>query len=184
MIEGREYMRIGLVRHFKVDLKKNRFMTSKQYNEYTKKYDVSEVISNELVIDELWDTCYCSSMSRAITTAKTIYHGETIITDKLVEIPTAALLDMKIPIPYNLWALLHRFAWIRNHISQTEGRRATLKRINEIIDIILKAKSENVLIVSHAGTLYEVKKILKKRGFQGEKFIKAINGKLYIFQKG
>ncbi len=175
-------MRIGLVRHFKVDLKKNRFMTSKQYNEYMKKYDVSEVIPNELVIDEEWDTCYCSSMSRAITTAKTIYHGETIITEKLVEIPASALLNMRIPIPYHVWALLHRFAWIRNHTSQPEGRKLTLKRINEIIDIILSEKSENILIVSHAGTLYEIKKILRQRGFVGEKFLKARNGKLYIFQ--
>jgi hypothetical protein len=183
MIEWREHMRIGLVRHFKVNLKKNRFMTSKQYNEYTKNYDVSEVIPNELVIDAQWDKCYCSSLSRAITTAKTIYHGETIITDKLVEIPTVALVNMKLPIPYIVWGIIVRFAWIRNHISQPEGRMATLKRINEIIELILKEKSENILIVSHAGTLYEVKKILRKRGFQGEKFIKARNGKLYIFQK-
>jgi broad specificity phosphatase PhoE len=176
-------MRIGLVRHFKVNLKKNRFMTSKQYNEYIKKYDVSEVIPNELVIDNEWDTCYCSSLSRAITTANTIYHGKIIITDKLVEIPSVALVNMKISIPYLVWGILGRFAWIRNHTSQTEGRMATLKRINEIIDIILKEKSKNILIVSHAGTLYEIKKILRKREFQGEKFIKARNGKLYIFQK-
>ena len=175
-------MRIGLVRHFKVDLKKSRFMTSKQYNEYTKKYDVSEVIPNELIIDDQWDKCYCSSMIRAITTAKTIYHGETIITDKLVEIPSVALVNMKIPIPYNVWALLGRFAWIRNHTSQPEGRKVTLKRINEIIDIILREESENILIVSHAGTLYEIKKILKRRGFVGKEFFKARNGKLYIFQ--
>jgi broad specificity phosphatase PhoE len=182
MTEWREYMRIGLVRHFKVNLKKNKFMTSKQYNEYTKKYDVSDVIPNELVIDAQWDKCYCSSLSRAITTAKTIYHGEIIITDKLVEIPSVALVNMKIPIPYLVWGILGRFAWIRNHTSQPEGRKVTLKRINEIIDIILKEKSENILIVSHAGTLYEIKKILRKKGFQGEKFTKARNGKLYIYK--
>ncbi len=176
-------MRIGLVRHFKVDLKKNKFMTSKQYNEYTKQYDVSEVIANELVMDYEWDKCYCSSMSRAMTTAKTIYHGETIITDKLVEIPSVAFMNIKAPIPYHMWALLGRFAWIRNHTSQPEGRKVTLKRINEIIDIILKGEDENILIVSHAGTLYEIKKILRKKGFKGEKFLKARNGKLYNFEK-
>jgi len=182
-IEGGRYMRIGLVRHFKVDIKKNKFMTSNQFNEYMKKYDVSDVIPNELVIDDDWDKCYCSSMSRAITTAKTIYHGETIITDKLVEVPSVAFVNMNIPMPYNVWALLGRFAWIRNHTSQPEGRKVTLKRINEIIDIILKKENKNILIVSHAGTLYEIKKILKKRGFEGEKFLKARNGKLYTFQK-
>ena len=176
-------MRIGLIRHFKVNIKKSKFMTSKQFDEYMKKYDVSDVIPNELIIDDEWDKCYCSSMSRAITTAKTVYHGETIITDKLVEIPSVALVNIKIPIPYHLWALLGRFAWIRNHTSQPEGRKATLKRINEIIDIILEKENKNILIVSHAGTLYEIKKILRKKGFKGKKFLKARNGKLYILQK-
>lgn len=176
-------MKIGLVRHFKVNLKKNKFMTSKQYNEYKKEYDVSEVIPNELVIDNEWNKCYCSSMSRAITTAKTIYHGETIITDKLVEIPSVAFLNLKVPIPYYVWALVGRFAWIRNHTSQKEGRKVTLKRINEILDIIFNEECESVLIVSHAGTLYEIIKLLRKRGFKGEKFLKARNGKLYVFEK-
>lgn len=175
-------MRIGLIRHFKVDLKKNTFMTSRQYNEYTKNYDISGVIPNELVIDKEWDKCYCSSMSRAITTAKTVYHGEIIISDKLVEIPSKAFVNIEIPLPYYFWTLLGRFGWIRNHISQPEGKKVTVERVNEIIDTILKAEHKNILIVSHAGTLYEVKKVLKKKGFKGEGFIKANNGKLYIFE--
>lgn len=175
-------MRIGLVRHFKVNLKKSRFMTSKEYNEYVKRYDISDVIPNEVVIDKEWDKCYCSSMSRAITTAKTVYHGEIIITDKLVEIPAAAWRDSNVRLPYYLWAVLSRIAWLRNHMSQPEGRRITIKRINEIIETILTEKDKNILIVSHAGTLYEIQKILIKKGFRGEYFLKARNGKLYDFE--
>jgi broad specificity phosphatase PhoE len=175
-------MKIGLIRHFKVDLKKSSFMTAKQYNEYMAKYDVSAVIPNELVVDKYWDKCYCSSMARAITTAKTVYHGEIIITDKLVEIPSAAWANIRFPFPYKLWALLNRFAWFRSKVSQPESRMSTLNRINEILDIILKEKDKNILIVSHAGTLYEIKKILKKKGFKGKEFLKARNGKLYIFE--
>lgn len=176
-------MKIGLIRHFKVDLKKSALMTAKQFNEYMAKYDISDVIPNELVVDKYWDKCYCSSMERAITTAKTVYHGEIIITDKLIEIPSAAWADIKFPFPYRLWALLNRFAWVRNHVSQPESRKVTLKRINEALDIILKEKDKNILIVSHAGILYELKKILKKKGFKGKEFVKARNGKLYIFEK-
>ena len=96
-------MRIGLIRHFKVDLKINKYMTSKEYNEYMANYDKAGVIANELVIDKDWDKCYCSNMSRAITTAKTVYHGEIIISDKLMEIPTAAFINTKLPLPYYLW---------------------------------------------------------------------------------
>lgn len=178
-------MRIGLVRHFKVDLKRRMFMTAKEYNEHVYNYDRAEVIPNELVVDEYWEKCYCSTLPRAITTAKTIYHGEIITTEKLVEIPTAAWANFKFRIPYQFWAIGARFAWIRNHITQPENRIRTLERINDVIDIILEENStkSNILIVSHAGTLYEVQKILKKRGFKGKGFIKANNGKLYIYDR-
>lgn len=178
-------MKIGLVRHFKVNLHRSRFMTSKEYNEHMYNYDRAGVIPNELVIDKYWDKCYCSSMPRAITTAKTIYHGEIVITDKLVEIPAAAFLDLNFKLPYYLWAVLARFAWIRNHVSQPEGRTKTLKRINEIMDTILSEnpKDSNILIVSHAGVLYEIKKILRKRGFSGEGFLQASNGRLYVYER-
>jgi phosphohistidine phosphatase SixA len=175
-------MKIGLIRHFKVDLKKSRFMSSKEYNKYVSDYDISEVIPNEIVVDKEWDRCYCSSLSRAVTTAKTVYDGELIITDKLVEIPSAAWRNIRFKIPYTVWTLLNRFAWIRNHVSQPEGRKTTLKRVNEILDTILKEKDKNILIVSHAGTLYEVQKILIKKGFRGNYFLKPRNGKLYVFE--
>lgn len=175
-------MKIGLIRHFKVNLKKSSFMSSEEYNKYVSDYDISEVIPNEIVVDKEWDKCYCSSLSRAITTAKTVYDGELIITDKLIEIPSVAWMNIRFRIPYNVWALLNRFAWIRNHTSQPEGRKTTLKRVNEILDIILKEKNKNILIVSHAGTLYEVQKLLFKKGFRGNYFIKPRNGKLYIFE--
>jgi len=176
------FMRIGLIRHFKVDLEITKFMTSKEYNEYMAHYDKAGVIVNELVIDKDWDKCYCSNMSRAITTAKTVYHGEIIISDKLMEIPTAAFINTKFPLPYLLWGVLNRFAWLGNLVSQPEKKLATLKRVNEILDTILKEESCNILIVSHAGALHEIRKILIKKGFRGERFLGARNGKLYVYK--
>ena len=176
-------MRIGLIRHFKVDLKRNKLMTSKEYNEYMAQYDKAGVIESELVIDKDWDKCYCSTMSRAITTAKTVYHGEIILSDKLMEIPTAAFINIKFSLPYFLWGLLNRFAWISNFVSQPEKRQITLNRINEILDTILKDESGNILIVSHAGALHEIRKILIQKGFRGERFLGARNGKLYVYKR-
>lgn len=176
-------MRIGLVRHFKVDLKKRRFMTAKEYNEHVYNYDRAGVIPNELVVDSYWEKCYCSSLQRAITTAKTIYHGEIIISNKLIEVPTASWINLNFRMPYYFWSIFARFAWIRHHVSQPEQRAATLKRLTEILDYIISenAPDSNILIVSHAGALYEIKKMLRRRGFNGKGFITASNGKLYIF---
>lgn len=174
-------MKIGLIRHFKVDLKRRSMMTSEEYNEHVYNYDFADVIPNEIVIDEEWDKCYCSTLPRAVATAKTVYHGKIIYTDKLVELPTAALFNSKIRLPYNLWAIIGRIGWIKSHTLLSEGREKTIERINSILNTILKEKDGNILIVSHAGTLYEIKKILKQKGFKGDKFIKARNGKLYTY---
>lgn len=175
-------MKIGLVRHFKVDLKRDSFMTSEKYNEYMSKYEETGIIPNELVVDQNWNKCYCSSMQRAITTAKTIYHGDVIITDRLVEISFAARINTRLPLPYYFWTFINRIAWFRDHISQPEGRTKTLKRIDEIINEILEQEDKNILIVSHAGALYEIRKILRRKGFKGHRFIKARNGKLYVME--
>lgn len=176
-------MRIGLVRHFKVNLNKGTFMTAEQYNKYSEDYDTADVIPNEIVIDALWDKCYCSSLPRAVKTARTIYHGDIVITDKLREIPSVAAFGLSFHLPYSLWAIVNRIAWLRNHKTHPEGRKVTLKRIHEIMETIFLQNEENVLIVSHAGTMYEIQKILRKNGFRGKKFLKAQNGKLYIFEK-
>lgn len=176
-------MRIGLIRHFKVDLYRAGFMTSQEYDKYSYDYDRSSVIPNEVVIDEEWDKCYCSSLDRAITTARTVYHGEIVITDKLIEIPSAAGIKTNLKLPYFFWAVLNRSTWGRNHVAHPEGRTSTLKRINEIMDVILNEDKTNILIVSHAGTLYEIEKLLIRKGFRGERFIKPKNGSLYVFRR-
>lgn len=178
-------MRIGLVRHFKVNLPRKRFMTSKEFNEHTYNYDKADVIPNELVIDKDWDKCYCSTLPRAVTTAQTIYHGEIIQSDKLIEVPVGAPWKVNFKIPYKLWAVLARIAWIRHHVSQPENRNNTLKRLNEILNTIINENDDNsnILIVSHAGALYEIRKMLLQKGFRGDRFITASNGKLYVYKK-
>lgn len=158
-------------------------MTAKEYNEHVYNYDRAGVIPNELVVDSYWEKCYCSSMTRAIITAKTIYHGEIIVSDKLVEVPTASWINLKFRMPYHFWAIFARFAWIRHYASQPEARAITIKRLTEILDQIFSenAADSNILIVSHAGALYEIKKMLRKKGFKGKGFITANNGQLYIF---
>ncbi|MDP4088468.1 MAG: histidine phosphatase family protein [Bacillota bacterium] len=176
-------MRIGLVRHFRVDIKKNRFMTSEGYNKYSHDYDFADVIPNEVVIDKDWDKCYCSILPRAMKTARTIYHGDIIPTDKLREIPSAAAFKFKFFLPYNLWAILNRLVWSLNRPVNPEGKSRTSQRINEIMDTIFMDSAENILIVSHAGTMYEIERILRRKGFKGPFFFKPRNGKLYIYEK-
>ena len=76
-------------------------------------------------------------------------------------------------------------SWIRNHPSQPEIRSLTKVRVKNILDEIIANATEedNILIVSHAGIMYSIRKELERRGFKGDKFLKAENGKLYLYEK-
>lgn len=177
-------MKIGLVRHFKVDIKPKKYMNSEEYNEYAKLYNLSPVIPNEFFAgNHSFKVCYCSDLSRAITTANTIYKGKIIVTEKLREIPVAARFKVKKKFRLRWWDITSRIAWSFNHPSQPEGKKDTIKRINEFLDEIEKLHEDNVLIVCHAALMYSMRKELIKRGYKGDKFLRAKNGTLYVFDK-
>lgn len=72
-------MKIGIVRHFKVDIKMPRVASSEEYSMLVKKYSQSPVIKNEVDLKNIkWGKCYSSTMTRAITTAEAIFKGEII----------------------------------------------------------------------------------------------------------
>ncbi|MBU5592223.1 histidine phosphatase family protein [Clostridium sp. MSJ-4] len=179
-------MKIGLVRHFKVNIQHKRYMNSAEYDEFAERYNVSDVFPKDVDLKNIkWDKCYCSDLSRAMFTAKSIYKGEIKVTDKLREIQVVSRFNTKVPIHYYLWDIIGRLSWLVNHPSQPEGSRQTKDRIEKVLDDIIKESKDedNILIVSHAALMYCVKNELKRRGFKGEKFFRAENGVLYLFEK-
>ncbi|MBU3206618.1 histidine phosphatase family protein [Clostridium algidicarnis] len=179
-------MKIGLVRHFKVNIEHKKYMNSTEYNEYANRYNISEVFEKKVDLGNVtWNKCYCSNLSRAIFTAKSIYKGDIIVTESLREIQTLSRFNTRLPLHYYLWDVIGRVSWIRNHPSQPEIRSLTKVRVKNILDEIIANATEedNILIVSHAGIMYSIRKELERRGFKGDKFLKAENGKLYLYEK-
>ena len=82
-------MKLGLVRHFKViSPHGKKKLNSEEFNERMSGYDIYPVKPNEVNIDSNeWDICYASTLSRAQTTAKTIYDGEILSTPLIIEVP-------------------------------------------------------------------------------------------------
>ena len=178
-------MKLGLVRHFKVKQTIDKtFLSPKEFNQVMKEYDSCPVLSNKLKINFTdWDICYCSTLPRAITTAETIYSGEIIKSELLVEVPISAFTKKSIKLPTSLWHIGARYAWYKSHNSQKENIEGTRKRINEFYEVILNSGHQKILIVSHGYFLHMFYQEMKKKGFKGEVDLNIRNGELFILEK-
>lgn len=175
-------MRIGLLRHFKVNCPHKRMMTSEEFREWSEKYEVSKVIKKKVEMYGIeWDICYASDLPRAVTTAQEVYSGNVKIDKLLREVDNAPFIHTeRIKLPFEVWHICGRLAWYFKSKSQPESISDTRKRINDFLDRIDWSK-ENILIVFHGFMLYNFQKELRKRGFAGEKLKFVKNGVLYEY---
>lgn len=177
-------MIIGLVRHFKVDCKVKKMMSSTEFEKYNADYDNSPVIENKIDLGCIqWNKCYCSDLTRVIITAKNFYDKELEITDLLREVKMYPVKKLEIKIPSFLWSIFSRIAWKLNHISQLETVDCTRKRAKEFLSKLDLNSDENILIVSHGFFLITLVSELRKLGFRGDVPKKMKNGYLYVLKK-
>jgi len=181
-------MRIGIVRHFKVNYHKNFFMTSKQFKEWEQNYNKSDVIVKDVKLMGIkWDKCYSSTLIRAEITAKSVYKGEIVKSDLIRETIIDPIFKSNLKLPYWFWAVSGRLAWFFNHESQEETKNITREKARKFVDELEKdAKREcfeNILIVTHGFFMFSLQKELKKRRFIGKLITSPKNGNLYLYKK-
>lgn len=177
-------MHIGLLRHFKVHCPHKKWMTSREFREWSEKYEVSKVIKKKVDMYGIeWDICYVSDLPRAIATAKEVYSGKMKIDKLLREVDNAPFIHTeRLKLPFEVWHICGRLAWYFKSKSQPETIEGTKRRINHFLDRIDWSK-ENILIVFHGFMLYNFQKELRKRGFVGEKLRLVQNGVLYGYSR-
>jgi broad specificity phosphatase PhoE len=177
-------MKIGLVRHYKVDLKNPKpYYYPEEFRDAMKEYDEADVIKGSTNLDGIdWDICFSSSLKRAVITAKDIYKGEIIITDLIREVSLLPFTMKKIKLPWTIWHICARIAWSKNSKTQDETRQETTERMNLIYKKILDAKKENVLLVTHGFFMKCFIKFLREKSFTGKVEMFPKNGCLYIFE--
>ena len=175
-------MRIGLLRHFKVNCPHRKMMTSSEFREWSEKYEVSKVVKKKVdMYGNKWDVCYVSDLPRAIATAQEVYSGNLKIDKLLREVDNAPFIHTdRFKLPFEFWHICGRLAWYFKSRSQPETIIGTRRRINKFLDRIDWSK-DNVLIVFHGFMLYNFQKELRKRGFEGEKLKLVKNGVLYEY---
>ncbi len=175
-------MKIGLLRHFKVNCPHEKMMTSEEFREWSERYEHSKVIKKPVeMYGTSWDICYSSDLPRAVTTAKEVYSGNIHLDKLLREVDNAPFIHTeKIRLPFEVWHVCGRLAWFFKSKSQPESIKGTQKRINQFLDKIDWEK-ENILIVFHGFMLYNFQRELRKRGFQGANVRHVKNGFLYEY---
>ena len=177
-------MKIGIVRHFKVEEHTTKYwMSAQQFSEWVDHYNRASIEENTMITASDWDCCYSSDMDRALQTTERLYQGKPVITPHLREIDIKPLFQTRLKLHLNMWLFLGRAGWIFNHPSQ-ESRSLTSNRANHILNEIEEGyKGRNVLIVTHGAFMMVLRKALIERGYIGDRFYKPENGRVYIFKK-
>jgi broad specificity phosphatase PhoE len=178
-------MKIGLVRHFKVDYPpQKKFMNSEDFQLSMDVYDSSPVIKKETGINpDGWDICYSSTMPRAITTAEKIYSGEIVKTGDITEVQMYPRFQTDLKYPSILWRILARIAWYKSHPSQSEDKQSTADRIERFYRTVITDNKKNILVVTHGFFMRLLAERLIKEGFKGKYEAIPRNGTLYTFER-
>lgn len=178
-------MRVGLIRHFRVDkaYPEERLVTAADVGQWLTEYDTAEVKVGEVDLGGIdWKRCYASDLPRAVATAKTVFHGQIHLRKELREIPAHVYGQSRLKLPFLLWAILGRAGWFFNTKAHEGANQAVRQRVSAVLDEILQSE-EDVLIVSHAALMRNLQLELRRRGFRGPRFGMAKNGRLYLFER-
>ncbi len=177
-------MKIGLLRHFRVENEAPKICNSEEYDQACFQYDRCEIIENDCpTTTEDYSICYCSSLKRAVDTARRVFNKEIIPTAELAEVPIRAIFKTTLRLPFALWNIINRIGWLLNFKILPETRKQTKKRAARFLNKILESDHKSILIVSHGFFMLTLQEELIKRGFKGDRIINARHGRLYEFNE-
>lgn len=176
-------MKIGLVRHFKVqkEYPRGRRFSASEVEQWFREYDVADIEEGAVDLGGIeWSRCFTSTMPRARLTAEKIYDGTILVKAELKEIP-APKFSTKLKLPFIAWFLLIRLSLFLNRQTRMDVKQAQ-ERIRMVLDEAITPGGGDVLIVSHGALMIFMGKELLKRGFRGPKLKYPANGKLHVYK--
>lgn len=176
-------MHIGLMRHFPVLLDFPRgWRTTSELEDWYQRYDHAPTREIDPDLGEIrWSRCWSSDLPRAKATASRVFQGRIEFTPLLREARFAQFQTGSLRLPVWFWKGLLRVAWMTGHTSQRVCRDDLLGRVRQAADLILQTR-DDILIVSHAGTMAYLSRELRRRGFNGPRFGVAHHARSYIFR--
>ena len=177
-------MRIGLMRHFPVELRlPSGWKTAAELDTWRQQYDVSPPILGPADLGSVqWTQCLSSDMARAVATAKAVFAGPIEQTALLREAEFAPFRTGNLRLPVWIWRWILRLSWATGHQSQRACRDDLHRRVAATADL-LETKAEDILVVSHAGMMAFLSAEFRRRGFHGPKLRLAKHATPYIYER-
>lgn len=179
-------MKIGIVRHFKVDTDRPEKLNQMEYINWLKKYDKLNVIKTDVNLRNIsWNKCYVSTLPRAVTTAETIYNGDIIKSNNIIEVNLKFRENIEGIKSIREWGNISIDNWKNSTGISGEDKIDTQKRVNIFLDNLEDSsnKKDSILIVCHELVMTVIDEKLRKRGFDGEETNNAKNGQLFLFER-
>ncbi|MCC6866078.1 MAG: histidine phosphatase family protein [Ignavibacteria bacterium] len=174
-------MKIGLIRHFKVNLKypKKLLLSYNEVFEWYVKYGTADVVVKKIDLSGGdWNKCYASPLLRSEITAKSVYKGEITVLDDLKELDVLPVLKGTSPKPFLLWGLMLKIkSTKKNHITHEFE-----KKLSAFLDKMLSENNCDVLVISHGFVMTFLQKKLRENGFKGNGFFIPDYNKVYIYK--
>ncbi|MBX3414716.1 MAG: histidine phosphatase family protein [Pirellulales bacterium] len=178
-------MRIGLMRHFPVDVELPRGWKSiAELMAWRERYDASLPQVGQFDLGGGgWQACLASDMPRTRLTAQAVYAGEIETTPLLREPQFEAFRTGGLRLPILAWRTLLWMTWTTGHRSQRTCRDDFRGRLRTVADRLCAAECDT-LVVSHAGMMAYLAAELRRRGFVGPRFRLARYATVYEFMSG
>lgn len=182
-------MKIGLLRHFRVDVPSPGKCNSREYDELCRQYDFGDIIPYGLDLSgNGYRVCYASSLKRAKDTAELVTGNNhlnipVILSDDLKEIPLRAIFKTPVRLPFKWWNVINRLAWYCNSTRADETRNQSNERAKRFLETLIASHRQDVLIVSHGLFMVSLEIQLGKMGFKGQTFSRARFNHLYQFEE-
>jgi len=177
-------MKIGLLRHFKVDIETPKRCNSSEFNRICNLYDTSDIIPPRSMTPIAGYTlCYSSTLKRAEETARIVFPGEIILSDDLKEVGMNAIFQTNREYSFTFWKVIHRVWWAFNSNRATETRKQTLERAARFLTHLIDSTNDNTLLVTHGFYMTCLHEVLNKMKFKGKPILSPKYGSLYEYIK-
>lgn len=175
-------MRIGLLRHFPVDVELPRgWKNVRELMAWRERYDAALPSVGEFDLGGgCWQACLASDMPRTRLTASAVYAGEIETTSLLREPQFAEFQTGRLRLPTLAWRMVLWMSWSTGHRSQRACRDEFRGRLRTVADRLCAAECDT-LVVSHAGMMAYLAKELRRRGFAGPRLRIARYAKVYEY---
>ncbi len=175
-------MKIGLLRHFKVNLKYPRkfLIAYDDVFSWYEKYNSAEVLVKSVDMSGgNWEKCYASPLYRASVTSKAVYKGEINVIDDIKELDVLPVLKGTRRKPFLIWGLMLKVrSTQRNYITDEFE-----SKVSAFLEGMLKNDNCDVLIVCHGFVMTYMQKVLKQKEFKGKSFFIPRYNKIYVYEK-